>query len=369
MKIALYNLTTTTKAGGIESFTLGIAAALAKRGHTVHIHGGRGGLTDTPSGVTVFTYPYLDRTHVPNFGSRFRKLIERLSLGVFALIPLIRGKYDIIYIHKPYDLPVALLASAISGAKAVFNSHGTEFYPGYRWMVKRLYRFFSCSRYNALDVERKVSVRPVVLYNGIDTERFRPVVRSEELLKRHSLKDERVLISICRLVGWKGLQYAIAAIAKIDKSMKVKYLIGGEGPYEDTLRRLAADLRVSDRVEFLGRLSNDEIPAYYSIAHAALYPSVADETFGISIAEAMSCGVPVIAANVGGIPEVIADDTGILVAPKDDIAISKAINALFMDEELRKTLGGRAQSRIVSNFNWDVIAERFEREVGASDDA
>lgn len=370
MKIAIYNLTTTTKAGGVESFTLGIASALVKRGHTVHIYGGRGSCSgDMPAGVAVFTYPYLNRRHVPNFGSRFRKLVERLSLMVFALVPLIRGRYDYLYIHKPYDLPAALLVSALSGAKVVFNSHGAEFFPGYRLMVKRLYRFFSCSLYNALDVQRHASVRPIVLYNGIDTDKFKPMPKSVELINRHSLKDERILLSICRLVGWKGLQYAISALVNIDKSLSVKYFIGGEGPYKNVLMRLVSDLHIEDKVVFLGRLSNAEIPAYYSIAHAAIYPSVADETFGISIAEAMSCGVPVVAANVGGIPEVVASDTGFLIPPGDAQAIAGAINTLLMDEALRQRLGSAARSRVISNFSWSVIAERFEKGIGDITDA
>ncbi|MEO5359912.1 MAG: glycosyltransferase family 4 protein [Nitrospirota bacterium] len=370
MKIALYNLTTTTKAGGVESFTLGIASALARRGHTVHIYGGRGTIADMPQGVAVFTYPYLSRTRVPNFGSRFRKLIERLSLSIFALAPLIRGRYDYLYIHKPYDLPAALLASALSGAKVVFNSHGAEFFPGYRTMVKRIYKFFSCSLYNALDVERYASIRPIVLYNGIDMDKFKPLPKSAELVKRHSLKDgERVIVSICRLVGWKGLQYAIAALAHIDKSLSVRYFIGGEGPYEKSLRQLAADLHVSERLVFLGRIPNDEIPAYYSIAHAALYPSVADETFGISIAEAMACGVPVVAANVGGIPEVVAENTGLLIPPKDEIAIAKAVSTLLTDEQSRQRLGANARTWVTLNFNWGVIAEKFEKEIGVIADA
>ncbi len=365
MKIAIMNLTTTTKAGGVESFTLGIALALTQRGHTVHIYGGRGSTVDIPPGVEAFTFPYLNRSDVPNFGSRFRKLIERLTLAISAIRPMIRGRYDIIYIHKPYDLPAALIVAAISGAKAVFSSHGTEFFPGYRAMVRRLYSFFSCSQYNAADVERYASIRPTVIYNGIDTERFRPLARSGELVRRHSIVDgQRIVLSICRLVGWKGLQYGIAALAHIDKSVPVRYFIGGEGPYENTLRQLAADLQVEDRVEFLGRVPNAECPEYYSIAHVALYPSVAGETFGISIAEAMSCAVPVVAARVGGIPEVVAEDTGLLVPPRDEIAIAGAINTLLVDEELRQRFGANARNWIVYNFNWSTIAQRLEREIG-----
>jgi len=90
VKIALYNLTTTTLWGGVETFNREMAKALAKKGHTVHIYGGKNGLIhDLPAEVTTYLYPYVKRSSVPNLGSRFRKFVERLSFGMFAYRDLI----------------------------------------------------------------------------------------------------------------------------------------------------------------------------------------------------------------------------------------------------------------------------------------
>ena len=120
MKIALYNLTTTTKSGGIETFNWEMAKALAKRGHTVHIYGGKDRfLYDNPCGIPVYTFPYIRRECFPNFGTRFRRFMERLSFGFFANHDLIKGHYDYVYLIKPYDIPLALFVSLRSKACTV----------------------------------------------------------------------------------------------------------------------------------------------------------------------------------------------------------------------------------------------------------
>ncbi|MEO5357936.1 MAG: glycosyltransferase family 4 protein [Nitrospirae bacterium YQR-1] len=362
MKIAIYNLTTTTKAGGVETFVCGIACGLAKRGHEIHLYGGKSDNNLQIDGVKVFTYPYLSRESIPLLGSRLRKFIERLSFSFFALAPLMKHSYDAIYIHKSFDLPAALLVRMITKAKVFFHSHGTEFFPGYGNLVRCVDKFFSCSRFNASEVEQAAKITPTVIYNGIDTDLFKPSEPDESFVKKYSPAGERILISICRLVGWKGLQYAIGALPDILKKHRVRYLIIGDGAYRKSLEKLAAELKVDENVMFLGTIANKELPQYYGLSHVAVYPSVSDETFGISIAEAMSCGVPVVAAGVGGIPEVLSEDAGVLIAPGDEQAIVKAVDTLLSDDSLRITQGANARRRCLSNFNWDTITEYFEKE-------
>lgn len=364
-KIALYNLTTTTKYGGIETFNWEMAKALAKRGHIVHIYGGKGNIRmETPFGVSIFTYPFLSREKIPDFGSRFRKLAERLSFGLFTVRPLVKGGYDIIYVHKPYDLPVALLSSRISGAKVLFGSGGTEFFPGYRYMVKRIDSFLACSKFNASQIEHYSGISPLVLPNGVDTELFRPLDPDTELKHKLELTDaETVIISACRLIGLKGIQHAIRSISKLVKDgYLIKYLIIGNGVYKKDLEMLANELSLKGNVIFLGSIENSQLPRYYSLADIALFPSIADEAFGISIAEAMACGVPVISTNIGGIPEVITDgETGILVRPSDPEGIAEKITFLLSDVNLRKEMGKKARQRVVDLFSWDIIVGRLER--------
>jgi glycosyltransferase involved in cell wall biosynthesis len=363
VKIALYNLTTTTQAGGIETFNREMARALAKKGHTVHIYGGKSPVPyDTPPGVTTYLYPYIRRERVPNLGSRFIKLVERLSFGVMAFRDLIRRQYDYLYVSKPFDIPVALLASRYLKAKVIFGSGGTEFFPGYGYLVKKVEHFFACSGFNASQIEQYCGVRPEILPNGVNTELFRPMDPDGELLQRlHIRGTENVIVSACRLVGWKGIQYAIRAAARlIREGYGIKYVIIGDGKYRSELAALAKTLGVENSVFFLGTVMNSELPRYYSIAGAAVFPSVGIEAFGIAIAEAMACGVPTISTGVGGIPEVVAEGTGLLVPPRDEAALSEAMKTLISDAALREAMSAGGRRRIVERFSWDVIVEMFE---------
>ncbi len=364
MKIALYNLTTTTKLGGIETFNWEMARALERKGHCVHIYGGRNAhVRDDLYNVPIYTYPYIKRSFIPNFGSRFRKFMERFSFGVSALRDIsIRG-YDYIYVSKPYDVPLTLLAAVLSQAKVIYGSGGTEFFPGYAYLMKKVDYFFACSHFNALQIERYCGIRPQVLPNGVNTDVFKPLPIDSDVRQELAVADgQLVIISACRLVGWKGLQYAIKAVARLlRKGYSVKYYIIGDGEYKETLHTLVKDLAVEKSVIFLGNMPNAVLPRYYSLATVALFPSIANETFGISIAEAMACGVPVISTTVGGIPEVLGEGSGLLVSPENDHDLAAALEKLITDEKLRKKLGDAGRQRVSENFNWDKVVDRFER--------
>jgi glycosyltransferase involved in cell wall biosynthesis len=202
-----------------------------------------------------------------------------------------------------------------------------------------------------------------VLPNGVDTALFRPLHLEQRLRDALQISDkEGVVVSACRLVGWKGIEYSIKAVAELlHKGIAVRYLILGEGKDRGRLEKLAESMGVSRGVLFLGSVRNAELPCYYSIADIAVFPSIADETFGIAIAEAMACGVPVVSTVVGGIPEVVSGESGILVPPKDDISLARAMEKLLTGEDIRRKMGNEGRKWVTQNFSWDVIAERFEK--------
>jgi len=366
VKIALYEITSTISIGGVQTFVWGMAKALAGKGHVVHIYGGKGDIRFSyHDNITVFTFPYLPRQKLPDFGSRFRKFGERLSFNLFSLSALVKEHYDVVYITKPFDLPMALLASKMSKARVVFGSHGTEFFPGYKYLVKKIDHFFTCSEYNASQIEEYCGLRPYVLHNGISTELFRPL--SPELKIRQGLHisdADSVVMSACRLVYWKGISYAIKAVAElIGKGYSLKYLIAGDGEDRERLEALVKESNISDSVIFLGSMQNSELPLYYSLADIAVFPSD-DDNFPISIGEAMACGVPVVSTRVGGIPEFVAEGTGLLVPPKDGHLLAEAIEVLLMDKTLREKTGTMARNRIVKSFSWGSVVSTFETLIG-----
>lgn len=362
MKIALYNLTTTTKSGGIETFNWEMAKALAKRGHRVHIYGGKERFPyDNPSGIPVHTFPYIRRERFPNFGTRFRRFMERLSFGFFASRDLIEGRYDYVYLIKPYDIPLALFVSSRSKAKIIFGSSGTEFFPGYKQCVQKVHHFFACSEFNASQIERYCGIRPVVLHNGVDTHLFEPGNPDPELRRalRISARDI-IIMTVGRLVGLKGVKYAIGAVERVvRKGYPVKYFLLGEGEERTNLQMRVKSGGMEDHIFFLGNIPNAALPAYYSLASLAVFPTVAEESFGISLVEAMACGVPCVSTSMGATPEVVGD-AGYLVPPGNEEALAHAIETLIADDMLRNRLRTEGRKRIEEGFSWDRIAQEFE---------
>ncbi len=164
MRIALYNLTTTTRIGGVESFVWDLARELAKRGHAVDILGGVGQRREAAPGVRVYTFPYISRRiwqALPPLRRAYAeaKLLERLTMAVAALPTLVRGKYQIIHLQKPYDLAPALLARRLSGARVILGCHGEDFYRGDRWLARQVDGAVSCSRFNAQTIARRYGLR------------------------------------------------------------------------------------------------------------------------------------------------------------------------------------------------------------------
>ena len=362
MKIALYNLTTTTRHGGVETRNREIAKVLARHGHDVHLFGGDDGRTHHLEGVPIRLYPFTDRERFPNFGTRFRKFMERLTFGRHAWKDLADGGYDIIYLVKPFDMPFAFKARKKSGARVVFASGGTEFFLGYKYLAKRLDLFFSCSRSNADQIEDYCGLRPIVLPNGVNIDTFRPLAADPELARSLGIgPKDKVIFSACRLVGLKGIDYALKALAGlVEQGMAVKYLITGDGPVQKNLEALTLELGLEDRVIFTGGRSNDELPQYYALADIAVYPSVGAETFGIAMGEALACGVPVVSTNVGGIPDVVTEGTGLLVAPKNADALAAAMTELLTRDDLRTAMGRAGHKWISENLSWEASVVKLE---------
>lgn len=120
-----------------------------------------------------------------------------------------------------------------------------------------------------------------------------------------------------------------------------------------------------DNIRFLDFVPNNELPRYYSIADIGIYPSIGDEAFGISIAEAMACGKPVIASYIGGIPEVVGTEgsCGFLTVPLQHEEIAEKIIFLAKHPEIKLAMGKRARQRITGNFTWKKSADRFLSEI------
>lgn len=189
--------------------------------------------------------------------------------------------------------------------------------------------------------------RARTIYNGVDVRRFHPPDTGRREGK------EFTVLSAAHLIPEKGTEVLLRAISAC--SERVRLMVAGDGPERQRLERLAVSLGLEDRVEFLG-LRNDVdrlLREVDTFAHPALW----QEAFGLTVAEAMASGLPVIASDVGGIPELIEDGrTGLLVAPGDVAALTAALGRLMERPQLGAELGRAARQRVERRFSLERCA-------------
>jgi phosphatidylinositol alpha-1,6-mannosyltransferase len=155
----------------------------------------------------------------------------------------------------------------------------------------------------------------------------------------------------------------IRALAMLARDFPtLRYIIVGEGNYEERLRELAKELGVADRVGFVGSMRDDELPEAYATSTIYLGPSrvnqeIDAEGFGISFVEAGASGVPSVAGDSGGVRSAVRDgETGIVVPPTDPEAIADALRSLLLNPERRKQMGRAARHAVETHYNWDRVA-------------
>jgi glycosyltransferase involved in cell wall biosynthesis len=201
---------------------------------------------------------------------------------------------------------------------------------------------------------------------GVDVDRFRPDGPVEA-----RGRTERVLTA-SRLVRRKGVGTTIAALAAlVEAGRDVELVIvGGAGtagadladdPEYQRLDALARSLGVRDHVSFRGQLGQDAMPSVYRSADVVVCAPWY-EPFGIVPLEAMACGRPVVASQVGGLIDTVVEDaTGLHVPPRDEAAVAAAVTALLDDPERREAYGAAGRERVESRYAWTRVAADTER--------
>ena len=361
MKICFYNVTASFIPGGLETYCWEAGRALARRGHDVTIVAGNRGRAWHDE-VRLVQFPFRIEQDWPHFGTRFRRLMERLSFARHSLGHLVQAQYDAVIVNKPFDFPI-LWRARQRGMRSttVFRSGGTDFFAGDRFFRNAITHWLSASAYNARQVEARYHRKVRVVHNGVDTDVFRPYPRDPAARAELGAHDDAdvLLVSVGRLVGWKGVRVALDAVAAC--AANVRYAVIGTGPEETSLKAHAQQLGISDRVRFLGRIAHEGLPPLLSQCDAFLQPSIGEEAFGISVVEAMACGLPVLASNNGGLPEIVLHgETGWLVTPGDVSAWADGIRAIAANLPTLRATGRRARERAEAKFTWAENARRHE---------
>lgn len=179
-------------------------------------------------------------------------------------------------------------------------------------------------------------------------------------------RTRKIILTVSRLVERKGHEYVLRALPGILAEIPdVLYCIIGEGSHEAALRALVRSLRIESAVLFAGRLSDEDTAQWYDACSVfVMTPEDRNgdiEGFGIVYLEAQSFGKPVIGSRTGGVAEAVHDGvTGLLVEPKDTVAIQHALLRFLRDPQYATSLGEAGRSRVAEEFQWKRQAEKLQ---------
>ena len=265
-----------------------------------------------------------------------------------SILPLIKAKL--------FRKPIVVIAG---GQEAMLNRDsvtnkpfGYLAAPWYKKLATRICLRYSTrvlvvSRYMIKDVKKLGATNPLVVHNCIDTKIFNlsnfprtfitTIFNSEKYAFR--IKREEIFIRSIPLVLQKFPEQKIVVIGKK----------GNMYPY---LQKLASSLKIEKNIEFIDSVDNTQIPEFFQ--QSKVYVQISDtETFGVSIAEAMSCGTPVVVSKRGAIPEVVGN-CGIYVDHNNPKSVAAGITSLLKKSEKdRHEIGLRARARIIENFSYE----------------
>jgi glycosyltransferase involved in cell wall biosynthesis len=203
-----------------------------------------------------------------------------------------------------------------------------------------------------------------VIPNGVDSKRFAIVAGGTAPALRARREGEVFLVTTSRLAHKNAVDDVIRAIPAMPAN--VTFLIAGIGAEEQMLRALTADLRVEDRVRFLGEVSHEHLPALLSACDIFIRPS-RSEGQGISFIEAMAAGLPVIATQEGGIADFLFDEqrnpdrptTGWAVDRDSPEQIASAVKDVLANPTKVEAVIRTARDMVVSKYEWSTIAREM----------
>ena len=264
-----------------------------------------------------------------------------------------RGIPLVTTVHHPItrDLEIAL-ASAQKWYLRLLIRRWHNFLGMQRHVIRRLHHVVTVSEQSRRDIASAFGV-PVehlrVIYNGIDTEEFRPLPDQPRIA-------DRLMVTASADTPLKGLDYLLRALPLLtERHPQLHLLIVGRLKEDGDTNRLITQLGIRDRLTFVSNVDTQQLVRYYAEASVAVIPSIY-EGFGLPAGEAMACGVPVVSTNGGALPEVVGD-AGIQVPTRDAPALAEAIHRLLADPDERARRGRAGRERILARFSWQVAAD------------
>jgi phosphatidylinositol alpha-mannosyltransferase len=362
LKIAMVSPYDFTWPGGVTAHVSQLARELGRSGHEVKVLAPHSPSREFQDADLLV--PLGRSVPLPSGGS-----IARVSLS-WWLYPKVRAllkkeQFDIIHLHEPMApiLPLCVLEFSKSVNVGTFHASYSRQHlyrftsPIIKRWQKRLHGNIAVSPAARRYVNNTFPGDYEIIPNGIDFKHF-----SGNVSPLPQYQDGKLnILFVGRLEKRKGLQYLLEAYSKLKWEIpNIRLIVVGPGNPDKESYRILSSHNLQD-VDFVGKVSYDDLPRYYASADIFCSPATGAESFGIVLLEAMAAGKPVVASDIEGFRGVMTDgEHGLLVPKKDSDALADALGKLARDPELRSKLGGQG-NRTAEEYRWEVVAGRVEK--------
>lgn len=300
----------------------------------------------------------------------------RWPVALVLLPPVIRRlhaatRFDLLRVHSLRHIgPAALIARRRYGLDVPIVAHHHHLDPD--WLnpviearvMRGVERVVVGSEFARRQASEQLGVpreKLVVIPYGVDAG-FRPGPAPGGLARRLGIEGKPVALFVGGLKRRKNLFFLLEIWRDVVRERgDARLLVVGSGPLRGRLARHASRLGIADHVVFTGYVPERDKVSYYNLADLLLFPS-SMEGFGLTVAEAMSCGLPVVASDRGSLPELVPDGVGgFLAGPADRRSFVERTLLLLSDAELRAKFGAVNRERVDRLFRWDRCADHTLR--------
>lgn len=291
--------------------------------------------------------------------------LARLQMIPFILVhTLAVARYardcDVIHAQWTLSAGAAGLSGVIHHRPILATLQGSDIFQVTRsrvgaWLTRFVLR--RCERISALSQALAASTTAIgvplskitVIPNGVDLTQFTPPVKARETL----------ILYVGSLIKRKGVIYLLEAMSIITQTYpSFRLIVVGDGPERLILEQAAANLCLNERVNFVGFQSPQQVREWLRQAKVFVLPSV-EEGLGVVLLEALACGTPIVASQVGGIPDIVTPEVGLLASPASPNSLAEAVRGLLSDEQRWVEMSKNARKRAEKLYDWHQIAAQF----------
>jgi len=354
--------------GGIEQVSYEQSKRLTQSGYQIDVLTSKfeGRNTNPIKGIKIYHYPSL------NVAKRFGVPYPIISFKAYKTFTQLIQKCDLVHAHGHVYMSSYIAGKVAKKYKKPFivTQHNTFIdYQSLLNIIEQLNDFIIgksvLKHANKVITVSKETMKYVlklgadktktsVIYNGVDTDYFRPVNKRESREKLGLPKNRKIILSIRRLVYKNGLDTLIESVPLLTRDHPdLLFLVAGKGPSRKLIEDRIKELGIDSNVKLTGFVPDELLPLYYDAADYFILPSASGEGLPLVLLEAMACGLPVIATTVGGTPEIIKHmKNGVLVPPRNPEAMAEALSKL-LSEGLGPALGEEARRIVENRLTWE----------------